>query len=101
MANPRILFDKTEVVLIIIGKKKAQQMNLTYNNFISVSFEPCKEVKFIFPVKSQRIVLRTNKSGTPIIYTRGKEKAFFDSYLEGWRKFCKDNRITLYDRLSE
>ena len=96
MANRRILCDKTELVLTIVGKR-VNILNLPYNQITSISIEPCKEFRFFRMVPSERIVIRTSKRPEPIVYTKYKEKKFFDEYKRELTEFAKNNRITFYD----
>ena len=99
MANKRVLCDKTEVVLTVLGKNKAQIINLTYDQIVSIRFEPCREFRFFRRVPSERIVITTSKGEQPIIYTKVKEKKFFDEYKKDLKEFAENNRITFYDNL--
>ena len=100
MANRHILCDKTELVLTIIGKKRVNILNVPYNQITSISFEPCKEFRFFRMVPSERIIIRTSKRPEPIVYTKYKEKKFFDEYKQELAEFAKNNRITFYDNTS-
>jgi hypothetical protein len=100
MANKRILCDKTELVLTIVGKKKVDTINLTYNQITSITIEDCKEFRFFRTVPSERILIRTSKRPEPITYTKCKEKKFFDEYKQELTEFAKNNRITFYNNTS-
>ncbi|NMA94560.1 MAG: hypothetical protein GX974_00795 [Clostridiales bacterium] len=99
MANKRILCDKTELVLTVVGKKRVSIVNLTYEQIVSIRFEPFKEFRFFRKVPSERISITTSKLGSPIVYTKYKEKKYFEEYKKELRKFAEDNRVTFYDDL--
>lgn len=101
MANERVLFDKTEVMLTIVGKNRVSVLNVTYDKLITVQFEPIKEFKFFRMVPSEQIKIKCSGREQPVIYKRSKEKKYFDAYKAGFRKFCKENRITFYDYTTE
>ena len=103
MAKRKIEFDTTEVVLATVfkdelGKETPKILNLPYDQFLKISFVPCEETKMFFKtVPSEKIVLQLKKYAQPIEYTKMKNKEFYDSYKEGFRKFATDNRIDLID----
>ncbi|MCL2833198.1 MAG: hypothetical protein FWD78_08515 [Treponema sp.] len=93
MAGEKLFIDKTELVAGFIRGKKFVTANLTCENIISVSIEPCKTG--LFKNKpDERIVIASGKLNEPIIYYRHTEKKFFDSYAKDIEKFCKDNNIS-------
>lgn len=101
--HSRMLFDKTEIICVFDYKeglkKNIKKAALTYDNIQSVAIKPCRERKGFKVVDSERIMIRSNKLLRPIEYYKFKEKNFFEDYKAGLRKFCKDNRITLYDEV--
>lgn len=99
MAKKRILCDKTELVLTITDRKRISIANLSYEQIVSIRFEPYTEFRFFRRVPSERIVISTSKLELPITYTRYREKEYFDEYKKELRKFAQDNRITFYDNL--
>lgn len=99
MANKRVLCDKTELVLTVPGKNKVSIENLTYEQIVSIRFEPCKEFRFFRMVPSERIVITTSKHEKPIIYTKQKEKKHFNEYKRDLKEFAENNRVTFYNNL--
>ena len=103
MKKPRILFDKTEVIMVYDVtnnmKKKTVKTSLVYNQIQSITLEKCEEKKLFKSVDSERILIRSNKITNPIVFYKQAEINFFDDYKAGFRKFAKANRITLYDTL--
>ncbi len=102
MAKRKIEFDTTEVVLATVfknetGKETPKILNLSYDQFMKISFVPCEERKLFKSVPSEKIVLKVKKYAQPIEYSMMKNKEFYQSYKEGFRKFAQDNRIDLID----
>ena len=98
MAREKILFDKTEIILTVVGKKKVQLVNLTCDKITSVSVDPAKgRILGIIPVDSETITVRASGRAEPIVFWKHQEKQFFDSYKEKLADFCKNNRVTFYD----
>jgi hypothetical protein len=104
MAEKRVLCDKTEVVLKFndsTDKNKIKIANLAYDQITSITIEDFYEFRLFRKVPSERILVRTNRLQAPIIYTKKKDKQFFDEYKQDLAKFAKDNRITFYDNTSK
>ncbi|MBE7041994.1 MAG: hypothetical protein E7399_00665 [Ruminococcaceae bacterium] len=102
MAKKKIEFDSTEVVLATVfkndlGKETPKILNLPYDQFLKISFEPCEERKLFKNIPSEKIVLKLKKYAQPVEYTMMKNKEFYQEYKEGFRKFAQDNRIDLID----
>lgn len=92
MAKEHIIFDKTELVVAILGGPEARMENVKYSDVINVTFRSGGTGLF---AKGEAIEIKTKR--TPIVFEQKKEKKFWDGYKDGLRKFCKDNRITLND----
>lgn len=99
MAQKRVLCDKTEMVLMVVGKKKVEAVNLRADQITNIRFEECKELKFFWLVPSERIVITSSKRGEPIVYTKMREKRYFEEYKKDMEKFAVENRITFYNNL--
>ena len=98
MAQKWVLVDKAELVLMFRRGKKLASLNLTSDSIVRIQFDKCKERKFgIIPTDSEKITIVTPKSGEPIVYWKGKSKAFFEEYKADLAKFAKDYRITFTD----
>ena len=100
MSKERLLFDKTEIVAGYFSGKKYLMANLTNENISSVTIEPCK-VGLFRHKQGERIIIVSGKVAEPIMYYRHQEKKFFDGYVEGLEKFCKDNNVTFYKKIGE
>src|SRR5690242_14720686 len=98
MAQRHIMVDKTEIVLMVAGKKKYEIVNLSYDQIVRVQFDKCKETRFFWRVESESITIITSKR-PPIVYKKFQEKNFFDEYKNSLEKFCKDNHITFTNNL--
>jgi len=95
MAKEHIFFDKTEIVIGYSSGKKYHSANLTCEKITSVTIEPCK-VGLFKNKQGERIVIVSGKLPAPVIYYRHLEKEYFDGYVAGLEKFCKDNNITFH-----
>ena len=95
MAREHLLFDKTEIVAGYLSGKKYLVANLTSDKITSVIIEPCRVGLFKHRA-GERIVINSGKLGGPIVYYRHQEKKYFDGYVEGLVKFCRDNNVTLH-----
>lgn len=98
----RVYFDKSEVVLIVPGKKGTSSFNVTSSTMNRIEFSKCKEFSFGFiPKESEQITIVASNLPGGVTYKKGENKAFFEEYKEGFRKFAKDNRIPLEDKTQE
>lgn len=98
MARPRLLVDKTELVCIIVGKKKATTKNITYDRITNITIEPYTVTKFLFIKKPSERIVFTLAGMDKITYVKEDEKQFFEGYKKEIRDFAKRNRVTLYDK---
>jgi hypothetical protein len=101
MAYEHIMFDKTEIVLIVMGKKKPQVLNVTYDKIMRIQFDRFMERKFFKKVPSEKIIIMIRGRDSAVEFTKLKEKKYFEKYKEGLRKFAKDNRLTFMDNIGE
>lgn len=99
MAQRHVFFDKTELVLAFPQGKKFKTLNLSYDQITRIQFDKCTEFSLFRKVPSEKITIVTPKRGEPIVYTKMKEKKFFEEYKAGFEKFAKDNRITFVNNL--
>lgn len=102
MKKQRVIFDKTEVIMVYDVltnpfKKGISKKALTYDKIQSISIEKCNVKRLFKTVDSERILIRAAGMTESIIYFKSVEKDYFDEYKAGFRKFAKANRITLYD----
>lgn len=99
MAKRHIFVDKTELVLIYLKGKKFTSTNLTYEQITNIRFVPCKEYKFFFPVDSEKIEIISSKQSQPIVYTKLKEKKYFEEYKKELAEFAARNRVSFSNEL--
>jgi hypothetical protein len=98
MANRRIYLDKSELTLLIPGKKKVEDVHLTSGVITRIQFDKCTErMLFVIPQQSEKITITTSKRAQPVVYTKGKNKVFFDQYKQELEKFAKENNVTFAD----
>ena len=98
MAVRRINCDKTEIIVMVEGRKRVRMLNLTYEQITRIQFDKFEERRFLFfKVPSEKITIVTGKRNEPIVYTKIKEKKYFDQYKEELRKFVKDNSVSFVD----
>lgn len=96
MAKEHIIFDKTEIIVAVLNNGPAHLENIKYSDIINITFKAA-EKKPLFGARPEEIVIKTKKNS--ITVEQKKEKKFWDGYKTQLRKFCTDNRITLYDQL--
>lgn len=98
MIDRSVYFDKSEVVLIVQGKKKAKTYNLVSSDFNRIQFEKCTELKFGFiPVNSEKISLSSSKLPTVISYTKGQHKKYYEEYKKEFAEYAKKYNVTFSD----
>ena len=100
-AREKITFDKTEISVYDDSGKRPVILNLTYERIMSIQFDH-GQMPFmgIFKKPSDRIMFQVRGLENPVILYKAREGDKFDGYIEGLRKFAKDNRITLHDYLA-
>ena len=97
----KISFDKTEISVYDDGGKRPQIYNLTYERITSIQMDHDTMRYMGFLKKpSDRILIQVRGMENPVILYSAKEGDRFNGYVEGLRKFCKDNRITLHDYIA-
>ena len=94
MAKQRVFFDKEEVVVQYNDGKFMTDVVLHADKIASITFFAKKTKVFGKLVKTVTI----RASGIPPLeYSQKRAKEHFDGYVDGFRKFCKENKVTLYD----
>ena len=104
MKKPRINFkdDRLELNFDITHNGRTLKRNTTtfHRDIDSITIEYCREkTGFNKDYESERIVIRTKKLLTPIIYYGIKEYEWYDNYKNGLRKFAMDNKVELIDEV--
>ena len=97
----KVTFDKTEVIVYDDSGKRMQILNLTYDKITSVQLDH-STMRYMGVLKkpSDRIAITIRGLENPVVLYSAKEGEKFNEYVEGFRKFCKDNRISLHDYLA-
>lgn len=99
--DKRVLtFDKTELSVVDLAAKKPARHNLTYDKIISIQLEHSKKKTFLFMTKPCDVILIKKRGAEQPIPVYSLNDPHFDEYLEGIRKFAKENRVTIYDYLA-
>lgn len=98
LKEPRMTFEKTEIMAKIIINREIRTMQLTYDTITSVTLEPFEDRTLFKKFPSRRIVMRIKGINDPVIFREAKDGPFFEGYVSGLRRFCKDHRITFYDK---
>ena len=97
----KITFDKTEVSIYDESGKRPVIYNLTYERITSIQFDRGFMRSMLFLKKpSDRIVVQVRGIEDPVILYSAREGEKFQGYVDGLRKFARDNRITLHDYLA-
>lgn len=102
MSKERLLFDKTEIVAMVMvenerAEKRAQMLNLKYNKIVSITIKPHEEKTLFGKKPSELIEIVVSGRNEPIVYTKLKEKKYWEGYKEGLRKFARENRLSFTD----
>ena len=97
MAVQRIYFDKAEISLTFKAGNRYPTVLLTGSQIQRIQFDKIKEFSLFRFVDSEKITITNSKTGEPIVYTKKKEKAFYDEYKQGLKEFAKTNNVTLQD----
>jgi len=101
MARDKIVFDKTEVVLTDTYGKRVVTHNLTFEKIVNIRFDNVKVRNVLWMVPTRRIAITVRGRENPIVIYEFKDKEYFERYMDGLRKFAKDNRISFYDELNK
>ena len=98
MANRRVYLDKSEVTILIPGKKKVEDVHLTNGQITRIQFDKCTErILFVIPQQSEKITIVSSRRAQPIVLTKGQNKAFFEDYKQELAKFAKEYNVTFTD----
>lgn len=93
-----ILLDKSEVVLFVPTKNNYITNNLVSSQILRIQFDKITERKFgIIPQESEKIAIITSKNPDGIVYTKAKNKKFFDEYKAELTEYAKEYNIKLID----
>jgi hypothetical protein len=98
VAQRRIHFDKTEIVVGFVAGKKYVTMNLTYEDVVRIQFDPVREFRWFRPVASEQISIVTGRREAPIVYRMLENRRYWAEYKAGLAKFAAANHITFADR---
>ncbi len=98
MANKLIIFDKSEIVLIVPTKDNYITYNLASSDILRIQFDKITERKFgLIPEESEKLAIVTKKNPDGFVYTKGKNKKFYQEYKAEFLEYAKANNITVLD----
>lgn len=98
MANKLIIIDKAELVLIVPTKDNYITQNLVSSEILRIQFDKITERKFgIIPQESEKISIVTSKLPDGIVYTKGKNKKYYDEYKADLIEYAQKNNVTILD----
>lgn len=102
MAKERrmLTFDKTELSVVDLSGKNPVRHNLTYDKIISIQIEHSEKKVFFFMKKPCDVILINRRGSDKLIPVYSLNDPFFEEYLEGIRKFAKENRVSIYDYIA-
>jgi hypothetical protein len=100
MAKEHLFFDKTEITAAVLSSNPPHVANLQASRISSIIIKPFEEKVAFGKKPSERIEIFVRGNSEPIVYTKLKEKEFWERYKTGLKKFAKDNRITFTDETS-
>lgn len=93
-------FDKTEVCINYHGDGRPKILNLNVDRIVSIQFDHgFKRKLLVKKVPCDIITITVRGLEEPFKLYSHEEGEYWPSYIEGLRKFCHDNRITLRDNL--
>lgn len=101
MKAAKIMCDKTEMVVIDESSNRRTMGRIRYDQLINITFDPCTERGFLKEIPSEKISLNLKGREEPLVYFKAKDKDNWEQYKTELRKFCKDNRVSLYDNLEK
>ena len=100
MSKPeKIMCDMTEMVVIDETNPRRAMVRIVYSQIINIAFDPCTEAGFFRQLPSEKISINLKNREEPIVYYMSKDKENWEGYKAQIRKFCKQNRVSLYDNL--
>ena len=101
MGKRHLACDKTEMIVAIMVENKTEFINLTYDKITRILLDSCMETQMLFKkVPSEKIEITVRNREFPIVFTKIKDKEYFDEYKQELEKFAKANRITFVNNLS-
>ncbi len=97
----KVLFDKTEVSVYTVISGHQTILNLPYDKITSIQFDhDTLRTMLVLKKATDRIVINVRGMEDPVVLYSVKEGEKFSKYVDGLRKFAKDNRITVHDYLA-
>ena len=100
MAHRHIFFDKTEIVLAIVGSNNVTNVNVRYNQITSIRIERVPVRKMLFLKGADDvIIIKQNGADEPYKFFRRKEKQYFDEYVRDMTEFATKNKLTFTNTL--
>jgi hypothetical protein len=99
MEKPRILVDKTELVLIVESGKSYSVVNLQQDEISRIQFDAISEYRLFRKVPSESIRIFSGKSPEPYTYKRCKNRAYWEDYKKKLAEFAGRNTVTFTDNL--
>lgn len=98
MANRRMYLDKSEITVLIPGKKKVEDVHLSSGQITRIQFDKCTErMLLVIPQQSEKITIVSSKRANPIVMTKGQNKAFFEQYKTELAQYAKEYNVTFTD----
>ena len=95
MARPRIMCDKTELVLIDVTSRSASVHNLQFDEVTRIQFGTRRELSWFRLVETDSIEIHSRKRIEPFIFSRRRNRQLFDQYRTDLRRFAERNSVTL------
>ena len=95
--RPRLNFDKTELVLLDAEAKKPTVHNLSRDQLVRFRLVRKRAFALYRFVDDHVLELHVRGQIEPFRLPRRRNRALFDTYLDGTRKFCEANQIPFVD----
>ena len=97
--DSKILYDKTEIIVVDLSGKRAQALNLTYDKIVSIQFDNATVSKLFKKIPCEKITITIRGKEAPIVYFEADEKKNWEQYKTDLTKFAKDNKISFRNNL--
>ncbi len=97
MAMKRIVVDKASVALYMGMTKDDQVFSLAPDDIQRIQIEKTSEFSWFRKVSGEKITIYTSKAPLPFVFTRKKNRQYYDEYKAGLTQFAKANYVTFQD----
>lgn len=101
MAESRLNCDKNAIVFLTKANEEDKQLTFSYDQIARIQIDKFAEKKLLRKVPSEKIEIFIKNRNTPLIFTKLKDKDFFEGYKKDLIRFSKDNKVALIDNTAQ